>query len=299
MKIFVSGGMGFVGRHLIVRLLAEGHEVIATGSRPSQQTITHAAFRYISADTTKEGAWQNKLADIDAVINLAGRPVFKFWTKGYKQSIYDSRILTTRNLVNALPQGREIVLISTSAAGYYGDRGDDRLPETEPPGDDFLARVCRDWEKEARLAEKKGARVVIARFGVVLGKNGGALAQMIPPFKFFLGGPLGNGRQWFPWITLDDLVSALIFLINTKNCTGPYNFCAPEAVRYRDFAKTLARALKRPAFMPAPAFILRMVLREFGASILCSQRAVPIELQKQGFKFQYPEITKALRSIIG
>jgi uncharacterized protein (TIGR01777 family) len=299
MKIFITGGVGFVGRHLSEFLLGRGHAVTAVGRRERQTSINHKAFRYISADTTMAGKWQAELAGVDAVFNLAGKNIFGRWSERTKALIYDSRILTTRNLVSALPEDKNITLVSTSATGYYGDRGEDVLAEDEPGGDDFLAGVSRDWEAEALNAEKKGIRVVIARFGAVLGKNGGAMAKMLPAFRYGLGGPLGNGRQWFPWIHVDDILSGFMFILENRNMAGPLNFCAPNPVRNRDFAKAMGQVVKRPAVMPAPAFMIRLVLGEFGNVFLCSQRAVPQKLTAHGFNFKYPEITDAIRDVAG
>lgn len=298
MKIFISGGLGFVGRHLSTLLLNKGHEVTATGTRSTQKQILNEKFHYIPADTARKGEWQNFLKDADAVVNLAGRSIFDLWTQGYKKQIYDSRILTTRNIAEALPENKNIVFCSTSAAGYYGDRRDDLLTEKEPPGNDFLARVCRDWESEAFRAEEKGSRVITMRFGVVLGKDGGAMRQMLPAFRFFAGGPLGTGQQWFPWIHLSDLLSAILFVIENESIKGPLNFTASEAVRQKDFARTLGKSLNRPAIMPAPAFMIRLIAGELGASLLASQRVIPCMLSEYGFGFKYPDIRSALRDIV-
>ena len=195
MNIFITGGLGFVGRHLSTALVEDGHRVTAVGRTENPDKIDHPDFHYIAADTTQAGDWQKSLADHDVVINLAGKSIFTVWTEKIKQQIYDSRILTTRNLVAGLPEGRETLLCSTSAVGYYGDGGEEVLTEDAPPGDDFLAQVGRDWEKEALAAEAKGARVVLPRFGIVLDRDGGALATMIPAFRSFVGGslaPLGG-----------------------------------------------------------------------------------------------------------
>jgi len=298
MKIFITGGTGFIGSHLSGTLLQKGHFVIVAGMSSVSDGLRHPNLKYISADTTKKGPWQRELEDIDAVINLAGRSIFRRWNEKYKKSIYESRILTTRNLVEALPSGREITLCSTSAAGYYGNRGDDILTESEQPGSDFLAVVCRDWEEEAFKAKEKGVRVVAARFGVVLGKGGGALGKMIPAIRFFVGGPVGNGRQWFPWIHIEDLISAMLFVFDNKGVSGPLNFTAPEPIRNADLVRAIAAVLHRPSFMPAPAFLIRTILGEFGSSILASQRVMPERLLKYGFSFRYPDIKSAVSNLL-
>lgn len=298
MKIFITGGSGFVGTNLSFYLLEKGHSIITVGTSSAHKLIQHENFRYISADTTRKGAWQDELKVVDGVINLAGRNIFKFWSANYKKQIYDSRILTTRNLVEAMPDNEEIIFCSTSGSGYYGNRADEILKEDNSPGDDFLAKVCIDWEKEAFQAEAKGIRVAVMRFGVVLGKNGGALAKMVPAFKLFLGGPLGSGMQWFPWIHMDDLISAIIFILENRDIRGAANFCSPNPVRNSDLAKTLANVLNRPAFMKAPSFMIRLVMGELGESFMSSQRTVPDKLLKHGFEFQYPDIKSAISDIV-
>jgi len=294
MKFFITGATGFVGTYLCRHLLETGHEVTGVGTRREHRHISHEKFHYISSDTTQPGPWQDALTDVDAVVNLAGRTIFNRWTTKYKIAIYDSRILTTRNLVAALPEGRDVVLCSTSAVGYYGDQGDTVLTEDSPAGDDFLARLGEHWEKEALAAEAKGVRVVLARFGIVLGRGGGALEKMVPAFRMMVGGALGNGMQWFPWIHMEDLISAFDFVVETDTARGPFNFSAPNPVRNLDLAKTLGNILKRPAVMPAPAFMIRLVLGEFGNTLLASQRAVPAKLLDSGFNFNFPELHDAL-----
>ena len=190
MKLVITGSSGFIGSRLIDSFIDSGHQVAAVDVVSSPHAVRKDAVRFIRADTRQPGQWQEILADADTVINLTGVSIFHRWTEKYKQKIYDSRILTTRNIVNAVPEGKPMTLISTSAIGYYGNCGDEILDEKKGPGDDFLARVCIDWEKEALFARKKGARVICARFGVVLGKNGGALSKMVPAYRLFVGGPL-------------------------------------------------------------------------------------------------------------
>lgn len=298
MKVFITGGLGFVGRYITNLLLQQGHEVTATGSRKSPKKPEHTNFRYIAADTTREGDWQQEASSADVLVNLAGRTIFKRWDESYKQRIYSSRILTTRHLVDTISAAKPVTLISTSAVGYYGDQKDDILMEIQPPGTDFLAVLSRDWEAEALAAEKKGTRVVITRFGIVLGNGGGALAKMLPVFKVFLGGPIGSGKHWVPWIHIGDLAAALQFLIENSNCRGAYNVSAPAPVRYREFSNTVGRALGRPSFIKTPAFAVRLAMGELGNVLLASQRAVPHRLLEAGYKFQFTDIDSALDDLM-
>ncbi|RPJ80814.1 MAG: TIGR01777 family protein, partial [Deltaproteobacteria bacterium] len=212
-KIFITGGTGFVGVNLSRYLLNKNQQVIATGMSQGHPLAGQQNFQYVSADTSQKGKWQDQVQEADVIINLAGRNIFHFWTQAYKKQIYESRIHTTRNLVDSLPGQTDVLFFSASAAGYYGNQADQLLTEDREPGGDFLAKVCVDWEKEAFEAQQKGARVVTMRFGVVLGKDGGALKKMIPAYKLFVGGPLGNGRQWFPWIHIQDLMAAVAFVM--------------------------------------------------------------------------------------
>lgn len=300
-KILIIGASGFVGKYLSEQLVservAEKYQVIGMGTslhHPLEGRFDN--FTWISADTSRKGDWQENVAASDIVINLAGRNIFKRWSKTYKQAIYDSRILTTRNVVDAMEKGRPAKLLNTSAVGYYGDMGETLLSETDSAGSDFLAGVCRDWEAQALAADKKGVKVCIMRFGVVLGAHG-ALAKMVPAFNFFVGGPLGNGRQWFPWIHIKDLHRAVEFLVNDPDSEGTFNFTGPSPVRQKDFAKALGLALNRPAFMPAPAFMIRLMMGELGASLIQSQKAVSGKLTEKGFEFKFQDIGEALGDI--
>lgn len=299
MHVFITGGLGFVGRRLSQVLLEAGHAVTASGRSKTAQTIDHHRFQYVAADTSREGPWQETVQQVDAAVNLAGVSIFSYWTDSHKQKMVDSRILTTRNLVNSLLEGDAKVLCSASAVGYYGHQGDEKLTEEHPPGDDFLARLAVDWEKEAHAAETGNIRVAITRFGIVLDRSGGAMGKMVPAFRMYLGGPLGDGRQWFSWMHREDLVQALAFCLTNDGAHGAINFCAPEPVRNETLAKTLGEVLNRPAIMPAPAFIIRKALGEFGDALLSSQRAVPNYLEKLGFEFRYPDLQSALAEIVG
>ena len=296
MKFLITGGTGFVGTFLTQQLLQNEHEVTVIG-RSSEPVVRSGRFHAISADTTLKGSWQNALKDVDAVINLAGMSIFKRWTPAYKRQIYDSRILTTRHVVEGMTGDRPQTLISTSAVGYYGSRGDDILSEAEPCGKDFLSRVGKDWEQEAFEAEKKNVRVVAARFGVVLGRSGGALRQMITPFKWFVGGPMGSGRQWFSWIHISDLLAGLMFMLDDPKIQGPVNLCSPAPVTSRELANTIGAVLGRPAVIPAPSIALRLILGEFAETLLASQRAVPEKLLSSGFIFKFPDLKEALTDL--
>ena len=298
MKAFITGGTGFIGTHVSAFLLERGHKVTAVGSSARHKKIHHADFNYVSADTTREGDWQETLQDVDLVVNLAGRTIMKRWNDSYKKQIYDSRVLTTRHVVAALPPHKSITLCSASAVGYYGNRGDETLDEDASPGEGFLAEVGLDWEAEALKAEEKGVRVALMRFGVVLGKGGGAMEKMISAFRMYVGGPMGDGSQWFPWIHIDDVAAAILYIVDHQELKGPFNFSAPQPVRNRDMAKALGRMLRVPAFMPAPKFMLRLALGEVGATLVESQRAVPRNLLQSGYAFIYPDLEAAIQQIV-
>jgi uncharacterized protein len=300
MKIFMTGGTGFVGHNLTKRLTEQGHEVtVLTRSMRRSLPLPQGAS-YLEGNPVEKGAWQEKVPGKDGVINLAGASIFKRWTDAYKKELRDSRILTTQNLVEAFsaPKSQKPFLFSTSAVGYYGFHEDDELDETSPPGDGFLASLAQEWESAALKAEGYGVRVVLMRFGVVLGKGGGALKQMIPVFKKYLGSPLGTGKQWFSWVHLHDLASAYSFLLDREDISGAVNCTSPEPVRNREMTKTLGEVLGKPTFMPAlPGFLIHMVLGEFSSALLKGQRVLPKKLLEKGFRFQFPVLKEALREI--
>jgi hypothetical protein len=295
MKIFMTGGTGFVGKTLAPALVRLSHEVsILTRAGKGASS----GVFWVEGDPTQKGRWQDAVREHEAVINLAGASIFTRWTEEAKKAIRESRMLTTRRLVEALQGGKVKTFFSTSAIGYYGFHGDETLSEEASPGGDFLALLAKDWEAEAKEAEKKGCRVVLTRFGIVLGEKGGALGQMIPLFNKYLGGPLGSGKQWFSWIHIEDLVRAYLFLLEHPEISGPVNFTAPNPVRNKELSQWLGRILGRPAFLPAPGFMLRLVLGEFGSILLEGQKVIPQKLLQAGFQFQYPEIAPALRQIV-
>lgn len=298
-SLLITGASGFVGKHLSRHFLSRGVHVTGMGTSDDHPfTKEFDNFKWVRADTTREGPWQDHVSEADTVINLAGRSIFKRWSKAYKQTIYDSRVKTTRHLVSAMAQGRPARFLSTSAVGIYGDGGERLLTEADPGGADFLAGVCQDWETEALKAGDLGVQVLLMRFGVVLGDEG-ALSVMAPAFKWFAGGPLGSGRQWFPWIHVQDLVRAVDFLIRSDDRTGPVNLVGPTPVRQRDFARFLGRALNRPAVTPAPSFMVKLAMGELGASLLQSQKASPKALEDMGFEFRFQTADAALAAIYG
>lgn len=300
MKILITGGTGFVGTQLITRLIQDGHEVTILTRSLKGAKGSSPGISYLEGDPTRKGPWQEAIQQHDAVINLAGASIFSKWTDEHKKAIRESRVSTAQNIVEGIPSRpeRPFTLFSTSAVGYYGFCGDEELTEESPHGDDFLARIALEWEGEALKAGDRGARVVITRFGIVMGEKGGALGQMIPLFKKYIGGPIGSGKQWFSWVHIKDLAEAFAFLLKHPEMSGPVNVCSPNPVRNKDLARALGKALHKPSFMPAPGFMIKLVLGEFGSVILEGQRVIPKRLLDSGFLFQYPNIEKALQDIV-
>jgi uncharacterized protein len=298
MKFFLTGGTGFVGSYLSERLAQNGHMVTVLTRSSRSRSLAAPAITFVQGDPTEPGNWMQQVPEHNVVVNLAGTSVFTRWTKENKRNIRNSRILTTRHIVEALaaaPDRKTKLLLSTSAIGYYGDRGEEELTEDSPSGNDFLAHLARDWEAEALKARDLGVRVAITRFGIVLGRGGGILGQMVPMFKKFIGGPVGSGKQWFSWIDQGDQLRAYVFVLEHPSLEGPINFTSPQPVRNAELAKALGKVLNRPSFMPAPAFVVKMALGEFANSVLGGQKVLPAKLQAAGFTFDYPNIEAALR----
>lgn len=290
MKIAVSGGSGFIGTHLVPRLLQRGDEVVVLSRHPE------------SVRAGRGIAWGaiGEVANADLLINLAGENIGAGrWTESRKKNIVDSRVESTHKLVDAMrsaPQ-KQRTFISASAVGYYGVRGDEVLDESSLGGSGFLADVTRQWEAEAQQADKM-ARLVIFRFGVVLAGDGGALKKMMLPFHFGAGGPVGSGKQWMSWVDLQDVISAIEWAADHSQVRGTYNITAPDPVRNGDFARALGRAMHRPAVLPAPGFALRLLFGQMADEVLLGgQRVVPTRATREGFAFKYPTLEASLQHI--
>jgi len=301
MKIFVTGGTGFVGTTLTQRLTRKGHDVsVLTRSIPEERQLPQGAS-YVEGDPTEQGPWQKNVSAHEVIINLAGASIFKRWTDSVKTAILESRVRTTKHLVEALAgrKERETLFLSTSAVGYYGFHRAEALNEESPSGDGFLATVSRKWESAALKAEESGARVILFRSGVVLGRHGGALKLMDRLFKWHLGSPLGSGEQYFSWIHEEDLARIYEYVIEGKGVSGPMNCTAPTPVRNKDMTTALAKALGKPAFMPAaPGFVVKMVMGEFASVFLEGQNVLPKKLLDMGFRFRFTDIGKAFQDLL-
>jgi uncharacterized protein (TIGR01777 family) len=302
MRVFIAGATGFIGRALVPRLHREGHTVVAwVRSEQRARNVLGAEVETLSTSVDLPELART-LAECDAVVNLAGEPLMGGrWTDARRRLLESSRIDVTERIVHALATARRrpAVLVSGSAVGYYGDRGADTLDEMSPPGRDFLASLCQRWETAALEAEALGIRVVRLRTGVVLGRDGGALASMLPAFRIGAGGPVGSGKQYFPWIHLHDLVGIIAAALGDERYAGAINGVAPEQATSRDFARALGRALRRPAFLPLPALALRAIFGEAAVVLLASQRVAPRALQALGYRFAFPLLDGALEDILG
>lgn len=301
MKVLITGATGLIGKALSGSLGKEGHTVVAL-SRAPETTQDLPASELHKWDPRSGQFPAQALAGVDAVVHLAGEPIVaRRWSEEQKKLIRDSRILTTRTLVDAFrsADGRPAVFVCGSAVGFYGDRGDEQLVETSPPGNGFLSEVCQEWEREASRASELGIRVVQVRTGVVLSADGGALQKMLPPFKLGLGGRLGSGKQWLPWVHIKDIVGIFRHAILTSEVEGPLNGVAPEAATNKEFTSKLAHVLHRPAFLPVPELALRALMGEMAEALLGSQRVIPAALLASKYQFQYQSLTKALEDLLG
>jgi uncharacterized protein len=305
MRVVVTGATGTIGRELISALLARGEEVVAL-SRDA------ARARRALGDDVEPHAWPNPMAEpppadalagADAVVHLLGEPIAQRWNDESKEAIRESRVRSTRSLVEGrvalAPDRRPRALLSQSAVGFYGPHRDERLDETAPAGSDFLAEVVVAWEGEALAAAASGVRVVVTRTGVVLSPSGGALAKMLPFFRLGIGGPVAGGRQYVPWIHLDDVVGAMLFCLGQPDATGPVNLTAPTPVTNAELSRVLGRVLKRPAFLPVPGLAVKSLYGEMAEIVITGQRAVPAVLERLGYGFRHPDLEPALRDVLG
>lgn len=293
MNILITGGTGFIGTPLSRELRNSGHTVVVTTRQTSdsKEKLTWNPPALIPSEV---------ISGFDAVINLAGEPVAPGqWTRKRKELIMSSRINTTRSLVESIKRAssKPKVLISASAIGYYGAHGDEYVTGDTLPASDFLARVCKAWEAEAVKAQESGIRVVLIRIGGVLESDGGALPKMMTPFKFFLGGPIGSGKQWFSWIHRDDVLGIIKYALENKSVSGPVNAVSPNPVTNKEFSFALGKALHKPSWLSVPGFVIKLTLGELGGMLLTGQRVLPEKILRSGYNFKYPDLENALKAI--
>jgi uncharacterized protein (TIGR01777 family) len=301
-KIVITGATGLIGKKLVNALINRGDDVIVFSRDVKKaKSIFPKAKECIEWDYREPELWKNKLYNSDAVIHLAGINLFaKRWNNEFKNSLLESREISTRNLVDSIKScnNKPKVFISASGIGYYGDCGDKILYEDSPSGNDFLSDVCKVWESEARKIEQFGVRSVQIRTGLVLSPEDGALKQMLPPFKFFIGGPLGNGKQWSSWLHIDDIVGIYLHTIDNANIFGAVNAASPNPVRMKEFAATLGKVLNRPSLFPVPKFMLKLVVGEAAEVVTASQRVDVKKLLNTGYKFKFEKFEDALRDLL-
>jgi len=298
MKLILTGATGFIGKALQKILTQKGYEfIILTRQTPKEKTPN--GIRYVQWDPPQAGPWQEAFETTDAIINLAGEPIAsKRWTKTQKFKILESRCDATQAIVHGIEKARHKpkLLINASAVGYYGPHGDEEITEKQPAGNDFLAQTCKAWEAHALRAEDFGLRVVRLRIGIVLDQGGGALEKMIPPFRFFFGGPLGNGKQWMSWIHREDVAGMILFALENDQVRGAFNATAPHPVTMKEFAQTLGSLMHRPSFMPVPALALKILLGEMSEMLLTGQKVIPEKALAFGYSFRYPNLKQALEA---
>ena len=301
MKIVIAGGSGFLGQILTERLTRSNHSVVVLSRNPETVRNAFTKAEVESWDAASLGTWTKRIDGADAVVNLTGESIAgKRWSRKQKDLISGSRVSSTRALVEAIQRAKKKphVLVNASAVGFYGDVPDGEVTEDHPKGNDFLADVCARWEFEAKTAENYGVRVVLPRTGIVLDKNGGALQKLLLPFNLFIGGPLGSGKQWFPWIHLQDEIGAIVFALENKDISGPVNLAAADQVTMREFCLALGKAIHRPSWAPVPGIALRILLGEMaGPLLLGGQGVIPKKLIDSGYKFQFPKLVDALAYI--
>jgi uncharacterized protein (TIGR01777 family) len=298
MKVAITGATGLIGSKLEKAMTSDGAQILTLSRRVRTASDTTGAIFWDPVNGELDSA---ALEGCDAIVHLAGETISNRWTGAQKERIRRSRVEGSRLLVDGLKTLTKppTVFVAASAIGFYGDRGDEAIDESSPHGTGFLPDVCRSWEAETTRAQEVGARTLLLRFGIVLSTKGGALAKMLLPFKVGLGGPMGSGRQWMSWIHIDDVIAIIRFVMNRDDLSGPINTTAPQPVRQAEFAKTLGKALRRPAIAPAPGFAVRLLLGEMGQALLLEgQKVLPRRLQEAGYTFQHPELSEALEDIL-
>ncbi len=301
MRIIIPGGSGLIGRALTADLTAAGYEVIILSRSPEKVEGLPDGARAEGWDGQSAAGWGHLADGAGAIVNLAGESLAAGrWTAERKRRIFESRVKPGQAVVEAVEsaQNKPGVVIQSSAVGFYGPRGDEEITESAAPGTDFLANLCREWEASTAPVGGMGVRLVIIRTGLVLSLDGGALPRILLPFKLFVGGPIGSGRQWWPWVHIDDVVAAIRFLIETETAPGPYNLTAPSPLTNAQFSRVVGRVLGRPALMPVPAFALQLLFGEMSTVLLDGQRVMPYALREAGFTFRFPEAESALRDLI-
>lgn len=300
MKIAVTGGLGFLGRNLVPRLIREGHDVTVFDNIEESRFHFDGAC-YVRSDLTRPGSWQNFMGQQDAVVNLAGVNIFQRWNESRKSAIMESRIQVTANIIDALESSENScdVLINASAVGFYGLHGDENIDEKADAGGDFLAIVAKNWEKEALRAEKSNIRVVLMRFGTIFGSDGGAFPELKKNFRRFTGAVLGSGKQWFPWIHMDDLLEIIILSLSDKGYKGPVNCVSPGRIRNRELTRVMKENVRRFSLVPfVPGFMLRLLLGEFGSYVVKGQNVIPGVLMSKNFQFKYESFEKAVKNLL-
>ncbi|WP_026097478.1 thylakoid membrane protein ThyD [Baaleninema simplex] len=305
MKVAIAGATGFVGSRLVARLQQDGTEVVVLSRRPEQarRLFPTSAFSKVSVvgyDPMQSGDWQQSISGCTGVVNLAGTPIADSrWTPQYKQSILESRQVTTAKLVEAIDRASDkpSAFVNASAVGYYGTSETATFDESSTPGNDFLAQVCQTWEAEAQKVKAFGTRVAVLRFGIVLGP-GGALGKMLTPFRFFAGGPIGSGRQWVSWVHRDDVVRLIVEALSNPAFSGVYNATAPNPVRMNTLCQVLGEVMERPSWLPVPEFALELLLGEGAMVVLKGQQVLPKQTLAEGFEYRYPTIKPALEEAL-
>lgn len=301
MKIFITGGTGFFGSTLTKELSRRGHRITVLTRALKHQPSALQGMTFLEGDPSHPGAWQDRVTEHETIINLAGATIFCRWNKKAKERIRTSRILTAQNLVNSLQKfrGKTTTFLSASAVGYYGFRGEEKVDENSHSGEDFLATVCADWEKEAEKARNFGVKVTLCRFGIILGREGGALALMRKAFASYLGCRFGNGKQWISWIHEQDLAHIFLYLLEEKQLGGPLNCTSPYPVRNKELTKSMSKVVGKPVILPpVPGFALKIMLGEFAQTFIKGQSVVPQRLLKAGFSYLFPHFEDALENLL-